>query len=97
MTQPSNPYGTDLALVFGKNGSMTPQQVQQLAGALQSQIVRDARVKSASVSAVLNTSTSVLTVTEKVLSLTGPFTLTLNVSQVTLQVLLNGQPLGGAQ
>lgn len=76
---------------------MTQAQIQQLGSQVQAQLLRDQRVQAVNVTSSYNVATSTLTLVEQVTSGAGPFTLTLIVSQVTIQVLLNGQPLGGPQ
>lgn len=75
---------------------MTQSQVQQLGAVIQAQLLRDQRVKAAQVSAVYNTATSTLTLTENITGGQGPFTLTISVNALTVSVLLNGVPLGGS-
>jgi len=144
MTQPANPYGSDLALEFAPNGTAdisatcrevsgvmvlvqsclmrqtTPlgsvigapsecfdlrtlvsrglktSEVQQIGTTIQQQLLRDQRVLAAQVSGSFDLASSTLTLTETIQPSAGPaFTLTLQVGAVTLELLLNGQPLGG--
>jgi hypothetical protein len=75
---------------------LNPSQVQQIGPAIRQQLLRDQRVIGAVVSASYNLATATLTIAEKIQPSAGPtFTLTIAVSKVTLQLLLNGQPLGG--
>ena len=75
---------------------MTTAEIQQLGATVQAQLLKDQRVKSANVQVQYQPSTSTITLFEQVTCALGPFTLTLAVSKVTVDVLLNGQPLGGS-
>lgn len=73
---------------------MTQAQIQQLAAQVKGQLLRDQRVTGATVQASYNTATSTLTMVEYITTGAGRFTLTLSVSQLTVQLFLNGVPLG---
>jgi hypothetical protein len=75
---------------------MTPTQIQQLGSVVQSQLLKDQRVKAATVIVQYDSAHSTITLLESISSSAGPFTLTLVVSKVTASFLLNGQPLGGS-
>lgn len=139
----STPYGTDLFLVIGSDGSMdvdptmrevsglqtlvqslvmrqftptgsvigspddcvdvrqwlskgmTASEAQQLGAVVQAQLLRDPRVKSAQVSAIYNSASNSITLTENITGGAGPFKLVISVSNLTVSILLNGVPLGG--
>lgn len=67
---------------------MTQAQISGLGLVAQKQILRDQRVTAATVTASWNWATSTLTLVEQIQSTLGPFTLTLNVTAVTVQMLL---------
>ena len=75
------------------SSGMTATQIQSLQSLIQSQLLRDQRITSASVQASFNFATSTLTVQEQVQSGLGPFTLTLSVGQasaLSVNVLYSG-------
>ncbi len=59
----------------------TPKQFAQIQDDLQSELSKDERVTSASVSVSYNQQTNTLTIAENIISGVGPFTLTMTVSQ----------------
>jgi hypothetical protein len=67
---------------------MTVAQLAQLKSLIQGQLLRDQRIISATVGVSFSFATSILTVTMAIQSSLGPFTLTLNVSAVTVQMLV---------
>jgi hypothetical protein len=66
---------------------MTPAQVLALYGTIQAELLKDQRVTQVSVNGSYSFQTSILTLNEAITSSYGPFTLVLNVSQVTVQLL----------
>jgi len=70
---------------------MTQAQVSQIPGTIRNQLLRDQRVKACTVDAVFDQVHGILTLTESISSAAGPFTLTLQVSQVTVTAILNSQ------
>ena len=74
---------------------MKGSEIQEIAAQVRGQLLRDQRILSAVVTADFNPGTSVLTLTETITSGLGPFTLTIAVGQVTLELFLNGVPIGG--
>lgn len=74
---------------------MTASQIQQLCATIQNELLKDQRVTAAFVTGVFNGEKSELTLTEMVQSSSGPFSLVLNVSAVTV-TLLNANLLAGS-
>ena len=75
---------------FIKNG-LTQQELSVIAVTIQQELIRDQRVlPSTTVQATFNTQTNVMTLTELIQTATGPFSLTLAVSSVSVEVLTNG-------
>lgn len=75
---------------FIKNG-LTQQELSVIAVTVQQEMVRDQRVlPSTTVVATYNTATNVMTLTETIQTAAGPFSLTLAVSSVSVDVLQNG-------
>ena len=68
---------------------MTVATLGQLKSLIMGQLLRDQRIVSAVVGVSFNFQTSILTVTMTIQSTIGPFTLTLNVSAVTVQMLVS--------
>jgi len=76
----------DLRAMLG--AGVTNQDVQTIQSAVQNEIQRDARVMpSSTVRAQYNTTTRVLVLTIRVVTASGPFTMTLAVSSVTVELL----------
>ena len=86
-SDPSSPNdGIDLRQ-FVKQG-MTAQQVSQVCQQVQQQLILDQRIlPSTTVTGDYNSITNTLTLTEVIATSNGPFSLTLAVSAVTVQVL----------
>jgi len=73
---------------------MTTAQILQLAGTIQSELLKDQRVTSALVTGTYSFQTATLSLSEAIQSGYGPFTMVLGVSAVTVQ-LLNANLLSG--
>lgn len=72
------------------NDGMTGTQIQALQGLIVNELKKDQRVLQVSALVTFNAATRTLTVVETVLSSDGPFSLTLNVSDVTVELLTSG-------
>ena len=73
----------------------TPQALAGLQGQLQAEIAKDEAVTSVSANVVYSTQTGTMSITLSIVTGLGPFTLVLNISSLTLAILLNGAPLAG--
>lgn len=71
---------------------MTQAQLQQLSNVIRTELLRDQRVQDCQVQVSYNTGTSALTVVENIQSGYGPFSLTLAVTAVTVQILEANNP-----
>lgn len=71
------------------SAGMTQGQISGLGIVVKNQLLKDQRVTSATITPSFNYSTSTLTLIEQIQSTLGPFTLTLNVSQVSVQMLVS--------
>jgi hypothetical protein len=81
--------GIDLR-AFIKNG-MTQQQISVIAQTVQRELIRDQRVlPSTTVVGSYTNATNTLTLQETIQTAAGPFSLTLEVSQVSVRVLFGG-------
>ncbi len=70
---------------------LTQQEISSIANQVQQEIIRDQRVlPSTTVVAAYNQAAMVLTLTETIQTAAGPFSLTIAVSQVTVEILVNG-------
>lgn len=74
---------------------MTTSQIKQVFGTVQNEVLKDQRVTAAFVTGSFNPATSTLTIAISVQSSYGPFTFTLEVSQVTVKLLNANLPNGG--
>ena len=75
---------------FIKNG-LTQQELSLFAVVIQQELIRDQRVlPSTTVQATFNPQTRVMTLNETIQTASGPFSLTLAVSDVSVEVLTNG-------
>ena len=140
MTQPIDPYGSDIGLFFGPTGvgdmdsgaaevqgrAMLAQRILArlttrrgtvidcpndcldvrdmlratnslsiiagYQGVIQAEVVKEQEVQAALVTVTYKNER--MTIVIAIQSGTGPFTLTLVVSAVTLEILMNGQPIG---
>lgn len=73
-----------------KNG-LTQQELSVIAVTIQQELIRDQRVlPNTTVVATFNPQTNVMTLNETIQTAAGPFSLTLAVSSVTVEVLQNG-------
>jgi len=77
------------------SAGITQAELQALAGALRNELLKDEGITDVAISVTFDPRVSSLTIVEKFTSGYGPFSLTLNVSQVTLEVLVQNQ--GSAQ
>lgn len=66
---------------------LTISQLNSISGLVQGEVLKDQRVKTVLVTTTFSLVSSVLNMTIAVTSLYGPFSLTLAVSQVTVQIL----------
>jgi hypothetical protein len=77
--------------VYIKAG-LTQTDISGIAAAVQQELVRDQRIlPSTTVTASYNTETLVLTLNEVIQTASGPFSLTLAISQVTVDVIVGSQ------
>ena len=76
------------------SAGMTAAAIMQLYGTIQTELLKDQRVHAAFVTGTYSFQTSTLTINEAIQSGYGPFTMVLNVSSVTVQ-LLNANLLAG--
>jgi hypothetical protein len=77
--------------VYIKAG-LTQQDLSTLASVVQQELIRDQRIlPSTTVSASYNTETLVLTFKELIQTASGPFSLTLAIGQVTVDVIVGSQ------
>jgi phage baseplate assembly protein W len=74
------------------SAGMTQAQINKIPGQIQAQLLRDQRVSAVSVTAAFNQATNTLTLIELIQPvLTGPFSLTLAVTSVTVTLLQSQQ------
>lgn len=81
-------YGYDVTGLI--NADMTSQEINQISGQIDTEIMKDERVTNSSTTAVLNSlpgNVVSLTTTTTVTTGSGPFRLVLNVSAITVQLL----------
>lgn len=77
------------------SSDVTQLQLQALAGGLKTELLKEEAITNVVVMFSFNSATKALTITENFTSGYGPFTLTLNVSQVTLAILLDNETISG--
>jgi len=93
------PKGSDLSspndginLIQYVKAGMTQQQVSAIPGVILQELLRDQCIlRGTTVDAEFDATNTILKVTEKILSSAGPFTLTLTIDKVSVQVLVNSQ------
>lgn len=78
-------YGTDLRLYL--NEGMTNETQSRIKAAIESECRKDERVSSASAEVTFNFATQTLSVSISLVTASGPFTLTLDVTQLTVSLL----------
>lgn len=78
-------YGEDIRKKL--NAGFTSDDARLLEGRIQQQMLQDERVAAADVDVVFVFSTSSLTITIDIETKEGPFTLIMNVSQLTVEIL----------
>jgi hypothetical protein len=84
---------TDLRALISRG--MKGSDIQQVIATVRGQLLRDQRITSAVITGNFNPATATLTMVEAIESGAGPFTLTIEVGQLTLALYLNGVPIGG--
>jgi hypothetical protein len=75
------------------SSDVTQLQLQALAAGLKTELLKEEAVTNVIVMFAYNAATKTLTITENFTSGYGPFTLTLNVSQLTLTILLANETI----
>lgn len=73
------------------SAGVTQTDLQSLAGALRNELLKDEGVTDVAISVSFDPRIAMLSIVEKFTSGYGPFSLTLNVSQVTLEILVQNQ------
>jgi phage baseplate assembly protein W len=76
---------TDLRTLLG--AGITNSDAQAVQSAAQTEVQRDARVLQSAVTAQYNTATKAIVLSIRIVTAAGPFTMTLAVSSVTVQLL----------
>lgn len=72
------------------SSEMIPTKLSQLRGTLRAELEKDERVKIATVTMAYNEQSKTLTITEAIDSTSGPFKLTLSVTDLTISLLTEG-------
>lgn len=93
------PKGSDLSssndginLIQYVKAGLTQQQISAVPGVILTELLRDQCIlRGTTVTAEFNASTNILTVQEDIISSAGPFSLTLTIDKVSVQVLVNSQ------
>lgn len=93
------PKGSDLSspndginLIQYVKAGLTQQQVSAIPGVILQELLRDQCIlRGTTVTAEFNATNNVLVVTENIISSAGPFSLTLTIDKVSVQVIIDSQ------